>query len=564
MRRTTFLSLFVLVFTVVSAGAGEDASISGRVIWDGEAAGKVIIRCYGLHVTSDGSVRPLSKEDIYGAKEPAGTISLEEPGAYELAGLPAGFYSVVAFMDADGDGELDFDPPEPFGWYAAESGGWAGKINITNGGFSRADIVLRAPRPFPKEGKVAESGRLVWIKGLPVLQLRGAPQKRGFAHGYLVGEQIIDFFEFYVLEDSWHSAAGYEREFVPFLEGKFNYPKAFLEECDAVIAGMKASGIDMRVLWLGRDFYRTDLLAINCYIERRAAYPSAPPEAGCSQFAFWGDLTKGTDVDGGLIAGRNMDGEIDVRKVTVSHFLLFAVDPAGWGGRRWVSAMWPGFVGTITGITEDGLYAMENAGGTKEGPVVGGLVPCSWVQRFIMEEAGNKLTAENINVLLDGFKNEGGGVFGPGSIVLWALPYEGQSAPAFVTEGDRFGTAVRTPGQVPPVSPWCIMATNHHKLYGADPDRPGTYFGKRPSFSSLWRYEVGMNTIEAWLRAGRKIGTAEVVRLLQSVAQGATEHSIVFRANRMEIDVAVDDLKADMWDAPYQKWVTFKFDELFQ
>jgi hypothetical protein len=31
----------------------------------------------------------------------------------------------------------------------------------------------------------------------------------------------------------------------------------------------------------------------------------------------------------------------------------------------------------------------------------------------------------------------------------------------------------------------------------------------------------------------------------------------------MSVDVAVDDLAADLWDAPYQKWVTFHFDELF-
>lgn len=57
-----------------------------------------------------------------------------------------------------------------------------------------------------------------------------------------------------------------------------------------------------------------------------------------------------------------MDGECDVRKVTVSHFLLFAVDPAEPGYKRWFSAMWPGFVGTISGINEEGLYSMKMPG----------------------------------------------------------------------------------------------------------------------------------------------------------------------------------------------------------
>jgi len=31
----------------------------------------------------------------------------------------------------------------------------------------------------------------------------------------------------------------------------------------------------------------------------------------------------------------------------------------------------------------------------------------------------------------------------------------------------------------------------------------------------------------------------------------------------MRILVAVDDLKPDLWDAPYMKWVELGFDELF-
>jgi hypothetical protein len=410
------------------------------------------------------------------------------------------------------------------------------------------------------------------MKGLPVLQLHGTARERGFAHGFLVAEQIRDFFEFYVLEDSWRSAARYEAEFVPFLESHFDYDPEYLAEIDAVVEGMRASGTDMRVEWLGRDFRRVDLLAINAYIERRAAQPSPPApmvstarshDPACSQFAAWGDATRGGELEGGLIAGRNMDGEVDLRKVTVSHFLLFAVDPAEPGRHRWISTMWPGFVGTISGINEDGLYSMENAGGSGPGPVVDGLTPCSWVQRKLLEESGAENTPESVERGVGAFRSSGGGTFGAGSIILWAVPYTGQAAPAFVSEGDRFGTDVRGPTEVAPSSPFDIMATNHYLTYGVDPRRPGFYFGTEASFSSLWRYEAGMNTLEAWTRQGKTIGTQEIRRLLQSVAHGTTEYAVIFRANEMSVDVAVDDLEADEWDAPYQDWVTFAFEELF-
>ncbi len=561
MKGLSFSCGLLLLFAAVMSSADESGIIAGRIDYDGERAGAMTVRCYRLHVTSAGDVRQLSKREIYGDAEPLMTLTLEGPGRYEFGGLPDGFYSVLAFMDRDGDGELGFDPPEPFGWFAAEPGGWVDPIEPAGADVENADFSLRTPTPFPRDEQRCEHGALRWMRGLPVLQLRGSAEERGYAHGYLVGRQIIDFFEFYVLEDSWRSARRYLEEFVPFLDNNFDYPPEYLREVDAVVEGMRDSGIEMEVEALGSDFGRAELLAINSYIERRAAYPS-PGASSCTQFAFWGAQTEGSELGGGLIAGRNMDGEVDARKVTVSHFLIFAVEPSEPGRRRWVSMMWPGFVGTITGINEEGLYCMENAGGTGPGPVVGGLTPMAWVQRYALETAGADATPGSIAQIMAQFASEGGGTCGPGSITLWAVPYSGQDAPGFVYEGDRFGGAMRGPTDVRPVAPTNIMASNHHQVYGVDPDRPGYYFGKPAYFSSLWRYEAGMNMIEAWTRAGRPVGTAEMKQLLQTVGHGTTEYAVIFRANDMSIDVAVDDLATDMWDAPFLRWVTFDFEEL--
>jgi len=226
--------------------------------------------------------------------------------------------------------------------------------------------------------------------------------------------------------------------------------------------------------------------------------------------------------------------------------------------------MGPGFVGTISGINEDGLYSMENAGGTGPGPVVDGIVPCSWVQRYILEKESGDATPESIFKVMQSFKCKGGGVTAPGSIILWAVPFNNQKAPAFVYEGDRFGGAMRIPADVRPTNPANIMAANHHLIYGYDPDRPGYSFSRPVYFSSRWRYETGMNALEAWSRKAKLLGTAEAKRLLQMVSHGTTEYSVIFSANQQRIWVAVDDLKTDMWDAPYMPWIEFQFDELFE
>jgi hypothetical protein len=164
---------------------------------------------------------------------------------------------------------------------------------------------------------------------------------------------------------------------------------------------------------------------------------------------------------------------------------------------------------------------------------------------------------------MEQFKCEGGGITAPGSIILWAVPFHNQEVPAFVYEGDRFGGSMRTPAQVRPLHPHNIMASNSHRVYGYNPDRPDLSFGKPVYFSSLWRYETGMNELEAWSRTGKALGLAEAKRLLQIVSHGTTEYSVIFLANQMHILVAVDDLKTDMWDAPYLTWKEYRFEELF-
>jgi uncharacterized protein (DUF2141 family) len=554
------LSLFVLSCGGTSANP---RSISGRLTYEGDQSGSVIVNLYKLRASSEGRVHRLSKGDIYGDADPIQTLRLEKPGSYTFAEVVPGQYSVLAFIDSDGNGEVGFDPPEPFGWFTSAPGGSWDAIDLTQSDVTGCDFRLRVPTIFPKEDKIIEHGALIWKRGLPVLQLWGTAEERGFAHGYLVGRQIIDFFEFYIIEDSWQSAKRYQNTFVPFLEGHFDYPSEFLKECDAVIRGMQASGTNMHVEPLERDFNRTDLLAINAYIESRAAFPEANPSS-CTQFAFWGSQTQGGELNGGLIAARNMDGECDVRKVTVSHFLVYAVDPSESGRKRWVSTMWPGFVGTISGINEEGLYSMENAGGSGPGPVPDGVVPCSWIQRFILEKQGNDASPESVLQMMKPFACSTGGITAAGSIILWAVPYQGQESPAFVYEGGRAGFAVRRPPDVRPVDPTNIMASNHHLVYGFNPDRPIDSLDSPVSFSSRWRYETGMQTLEAWSRQRKSLGLEEAIRLLQQVAHGTTEYSVIFLANKRCVLIAVDDLRADMWDAPYMKWIEFHFDELFE
>ena len=560
--KSTPLRLVILLVCLGSVPA-QEARVSSLTVKLGstEKPGTTLVtRLYRLAVHRPGQVVRLSKLDVFDRKPSRQSVT-------EVAGSAAksvfgrvdpGHYAVFAFADRNNDGNWDPGLPEPSGWYAARPGGRLDHFELKAGESATIVIRLRAPTPFPTDDRRTDHGALTRIKGYPVLQLSGNARQRGRAHGFLVARQILDFFEFYILEDKFRSIEKYATTFAPFLEKNFAYPTEFIEEADAVIEGMREFGVDLHVPGLDRDFNRTDLCAINAYIEARAMRSS------CTQFAVWGDATAGTDVGGKIVTGRNMDGEIDLRKTTVHGFLLFAVNPAEPDQKRYVSMMWPGFIGTISGINEDGFYSMENAGPSGPGAVVDRLVPISWTQRMALATLGADATPESVEALLKKYASSGGGACGPGSVILWAVPYREQSDPAFIYEGDRFGGAMRRSSDVRPRAATDIMGSNHYLIYGCQPDRARTNFGKRAGFSTSWRYETGMHKLESFRRLEKPIGTAEMRELLQSVCHGTTEYAIITRPNELSFDVAVASLKAEAWDAPYRRWTRFAFEDLFR
>ncbi|WP_425398498.1 hypothetical protein [Aeoliella sp.] len=552
--RSMLLSLIAL--TVPPYAMATTQVLQGKIELAGQGDAPLRVWAMPVVTTDTGHLIPPSKPEILAAAANQQATARVTTRKFSLEVKGDRPYCVFAYADLNDNGSWDPATPEPFGWYATEPAG-SYAIAASSPKSKQLSFRLTAPHTMPTESQATEGGRITQIKGYTVLQLSGDAQLRGFAHGKLLADQIVDFFRFYILEDKMKSAQEYEAGFAKFLHSHFNYPAEFVTECEAVIEGMKASGADLMVPELNREFSLTDLYAINGYIETRAMRSS------CTQFAAWGERTADTDVDGGMITGRNMDGEIDLRRVTVSHFLLMAVDPAGPGQKRYVSMMWPGFVATISGINEDGFYTMENAGLTGPGPVVNGLVPFSWTMRESLAKLGADATPDSVQTLVDSFDNSAGGCCGPGCITLFAVPYTGQKTPAFILEGDRFGDHIRRAEDVAPYVPQAIAASNHHLGYGVSPTRPGKVFDKTPSFSSLWRYEAGMHKLDAWYRIGRPIGTDEMQQLLQTVAHGTTEYSIVTRPNQREVDVVVASMKSEPWDAPYREWTTFAFDELF-
>lgn len=508
----------------------------------------------------------------------AATILTESPQTFVVTkdlsytvNLPNGLYSIFAFEDINGDQKYDPLSNPAVGWWGNENYSTYYGVVRLNSSPAVADIKLKKTTPYPTtplQGKFG--GKFRKYKGFNVIHLTGTPEERSYDHGYLAGPQIIDWFRFYVLEMLTPPEI-YEKSTVPFLQSTFTIPPSLTAELNAVIKGIVDSGVNCIIPELNRNFSAIDLFAINAYIEVGYQFPSSKnlpsfvsnvgtPPGSCTQFSVWGEQT----VDGKVIAARNMDGEVDVRKLTVTHLTIFAIEPESNSGKlKYVSIMWPGFIGTLTSFNEGGLYGMMNTGVCASGSQVTGAQPVTFSMRAVIEtlSATNADPSKTMEIL-NTFKSSGGGISVSGTIFHFARNFVPTDSPAaYFFEGDKYGGGIRVPGQVDPAGKNYIMGSNHNRVYGVDPFHQNLIFGVTVSYDSYWRYKAGQSTLEVWTRTGYKAQRSDMQDLLKKVCDGYTEHSVVWADTIFWLSNA--NAHATMWDAPYLSWTQLGFSEVF-
>ena len=121
---------------------------------------------------------------------------------------------------------------------------------------------LIAPTPYPEAEKTvargAGGGKLKTIRGQKVLQLWGTPEERAYSHGYLVGPQIRDFFNYVVVEYFAQSVDQYQ-EVLQYVQGHFAGQTPYAAEADAMLQGMEDSGTNITVATLKGPGRCTDI-----------------------------------------------------------------------------------------------------------------------------------------------------------------------------------------------------------------------------------------------------------------------------------------------------------------
>jgi len=579
--------LTCLALAVPSEADSSAGTISGTVSVPGGQLGDIYVLAVALASADTGGsalakLRSLETEPRP-AQSPlvAGWVKLTSAGTYSFS-LPApGDYLIYGWVDVNRNQAVEHqDYLEPTGWYQKPD--HLGPVKLTLGAaqvYQGVDLRLISPTPYPEADlsvvRGNGGGSLKTIRGNKVLHLWGAPEERAYAHGYLAARQIVECFEYLLLEYYTGSVQLYEQGFLPFVRSRLATKKLYGNELEAMLQGMRARGADLTVRTLGREMTVDDLAALNSFTAlpyysrfRRDFSTRSSQVPLCSAAVAWGARTQASELGGQLILGKNMDGENDLRKVSVNSLMLIAVEPdAGSGLKRYAGADWPGFLGTNNAMNQDGLVVASHASLTVPDLTAVDFLGYTLIYRQTMERCANLAEARSLWEAMPITR-----VGGWNTTMAAPQASAGGVPCAGVYEADSYGGLMRWPGDfTPPVGNDCLLVTNNFFAYqGANPAAvAATHAYHAEVEPGNYRYQAMLDLLDAYQEQGQSVGTSQMIQLMRSAAkskayQGINEYSFLAYPDSMHLALAKEDLVNKELDAAYGQYVHYHFDELFK
>lgn len=175
---------------------------------------------------------------------------------------------------------------------------------------------------------------------LTVIKIWGSHEERGFAYGYLLGEEISNMVTGYMLP-SFGTHMEDARQLV--IEGKdLRFDSVFVAESMAVVEGMDAAGTN----YANIDYI--DGLVFNAFLDIVKLLGMTTEKPGCSSLMSWGDATAGTDLDGRSVISRHLDWS--PHPVIIQNQVMAIHVPSEPDEQPWVMVGFAGQMSVLSGF----------------------------------------------------------------------------------------------------------------------------------------------------------------------------------------------------------------------
>ena len=203
----------------------------------------------------------------------------------------------------------------------------------------------------------------------------------GYAHGYLLAEEIIYTLDNFVFWSAFLSGRKYDElsADMQFID----WQQCYEQELQGMLDGIKdrLPFQDRRVhpRGVGKEVDLIDLKIAN-----------SVSDWGCSSFSSWGNATD----DGSLIFARNLDYYAGRNECFKKSHLLVSYDDGV--NHRWVTASVCGFIGCISGMNEHGMVLALHDTNYFPSSSSDGFVPRCLILRKIAEQADGSWTPDDV------------------------------------------------------------------------------------------------------------------------------------------------------------------------
>jgi hypothetical protein len=347
-----------------------------------------------------------------------------------------------------------------------------------------------------------------------VVRLRGSRYDVGYAHGQLLGSQIIVLLTNCLVKEL--GPAEYERVRGE-IDAAFEWPAEAELELQGMVDGMRDEGRNLWVEELDRELGVADLKVWNAYPDHED-FNSLP---GGQVFALWGEAS-GYKTP---LGARNFELYPGAERYLKSTWPAIAYEAEGL---PFVSVAPPGYIGVLTGVSRVGVSVFANRGdgerGGEDGRPLGLLL-----REFLTSNDQPALADLNLLNLTRGENRYGSWNL----LVVTSMRFTSRPAyPEFacVVECDKNKAVVRYAGSVRPENYHDrIFATNTHRLLkkpaGADPE-----------------YDRLVSRVNDVVKKGDFTET-QAVDILKEVSGPDNVHSLIHYVNRdgMFVMLAVSD-----------------------
>jgi len=387
------------------------------------------------------------------------------------------------------------------------------------------------------------NGSIEFKENQRILNLWGTHYEMGYAHGSLLGDEIMELVEDYGLQVMIDPTL-YNTVVLPLVQYAYTVDSRFDEEIDGMLDGMIDGGTDIFVDVLGRDLTWLDLFAMNLCADLG--------QLSCSATFGWGTATAADPtLAGGSALVRDLDWSLDPSGFLNTQALIIAFDSSLPDEKPFLSLSWPGLITVLTAYNEDGVAAMINYGNHQG---YGTPLPNHYTGTGFSLRTG----LERVDLNGDGHENHFDVYHAVASVNTLASyelsllsPYPVPGAPGAgagaVLEVNFYGMALRDSSNNMDFTPYLnstdlLAVTNHHRLLYT------------PVYCARYNFQVTQLSIDF------AVDTEELWDMESAISWAGTHQMACFRPNLMDMLVAFNET---FNGAAYSNRVHYRWDELF-